>query len=196
MAIDSADVPADVMEIFGRFPDIQRRALMTTWQGAVRVLPGADQCIAWQMPSLRVDGELVLSLLGFQEHNSVFPGSGVIEALGSKLSGLATTKGTIHFDRDRPMKAPVVKAIVNARIAEINGSFPRSNGQFKEFYPNGWLKAKGKMKSGQLHGKWEWFRRDGTLKRSGRFADGRQVGTWITYNAAGEPHKVTEFERN
>lgn len=169
---------------------------MTTWQGAVGLLPGAEQCIAWQMASLRVDGELVLSLLGFKEHNSVFPGPGVIERLGSKLAGMATTKGTIHFDPDQPMKAPVMKAIVSARIAEINDSFPRSNGQCKEFYPNGWLKAKGKMKSGQLHGQWEWFRRDGTMKRSGRFADGRQVGTWITYDAAGEPHKVTEFERS
>lgn len=124
----------------------------------------------------------------------MFPGAGVIEALGSKLAGLTVTKGTIHFTRDQPMKVSIVKAIITARINEINASFPRSNGTFKEFYPNGWLKAKGKMKSGQLHGQWEWWRRDGTIKRSGRFQEGRQVGTWITYNAAGEPHRETSFD--
>lgn len=145
------------------------------------------------MPSLRVDGELVLSMQGFREHNSVFPGPHVIEALGSKLAGFTITKGTIHFDRDRPMKPSVVRAIIASGVDLINDSFPRANGQTKEFYPNGWLKAKGKTKAGQLHGAWEWFRRDGTIKRSGRFKEGQRVGTWITYDAAGQPHRETRF---
>lgn len=189
-------LPGDVVKAFAGFPDAQRQALVDTWGRAVSILPGAEQCIAWNMPSLRVDGELVLSMLGFQSHNSVFPGPGVIETLGEQLAEFTITKGTIHFDRDRPIKASVVKAIIAARIAEINESFPRSNGQVKEFYTNGWLKAKGKMKSGQMHGAWEWFRKDGTLKRSGRFKDGQQVGTWTTYDAAGEPYKTTELGRN
>ena len=184
----------DVLTAFGGFADMQRHALVETWGRALAWLPGAEQCIAWNMPSLRVDGELVLSMLGFKGHNSVFPGPGVIEALGSTLADFTITKGTIHFDRDKPMKASVVKAIIAARIDEINGSFPRPNGQVKEFYTNGWPKATGKMKSGQMHGAWEWFRRDGTIKRSGRFKDGRQVGTWITYDATGEPYKETSFD--
>ena len=188
--------PEDLLAVFGGFPEKQAHALLETWALAVDSLPGAEQCIAWNMPSLRIDGELVLSMLGFQGHNSVFPGPGVIEALGEKLADFTITKGTIHFDRDKPMKAGVVKAIIAARIDEINGSFPRPNGQLKEFYSNGWLKATGKMKSGQMHGAWEWFRRDGTIKRSGRFKDGQQVGTWITYDATGETYKVTEFGRS
>lgn len=148
------------------------------------------------MPSLRVDGDLVLSMLGFTRHNSVFPGPGIIEALGDKLAGFTITKGTIHFDRDNPMKASVVKAIVRARIEEINASYPKPSGAFKEFYGNGFLKARGKMKAGECHGKWDWFRRDGTRKRSGEFKAGQQVGTWVTYDASEEPYKATEFGRS
>ncbi len=145
------------------------------------------------MPTLRIDGDIVVSLLGFARHNSIFPGPGVIERLGGRLSNMAVTKGTIHFDRDRAMKSSLIKAICQARIEEINASYPKAGGAFKEFYPNGFVKSRGKMKAGELHGAWEWFRRDGTIKRSGRFTDGRQVGRWITYDSAGKPYKETDF---
>lgn len=189
-----SDVPIEVVRKFSTFPPAQQRALESTWERATSLLPGANQCIAWQMPSLRIDGELVLSMSGFGEHNSIFPGSGVIEALVGTLAGYTVTKGTIHFDRDRPMNARVVKAIIAARVDEINASFPRTNGQFKEFYANGRLKATGKVKSEELNGNWRWFRVDGTIKRSGQFRQGRRVGTWITYDAAGAPYKETSFD--
>ncbi len=146
---DERALAEEVSTVFRSFPDAQRQALVETWCRALALLPGAAQCIAWNMPSLRVDGELVLSILGFREHNSIFPGPGVIEALGEKLAGFTTTKGTIHFDRDRPMQSGVLKIIIAARVREINASFPRPNGQFKEFYANGRLKAKGKIKPGE-----------------------------------------------
>jgi uncharacterized protein YdhG (YjbR/CyaY superfamily) len=182
-----------VQEVFGAFAEPQRTALTRTWVSALDQLPGAEQCIAWGMPSLRVDGDLVLSLQGFAQHNSVFPGPGVIERLTKELAGSTITKGTIHFDRDKPMKPSLVKAIARARIDEINESYPKSSGVFKEFYGNGVLKSRGRMKAGELHGSWEWFRRDGTIKRSGSFTSGRQVGTWITYDDSGQPYKETTF---
>lgn len=182
-----------VLEAFGAFEGRQCEALTRTWVCALEKLPGAEQCIAWGMPSLRVDGDLVLSLQGFAKHNSVFPGPGVIERLTKELSGSTITKGTIHFARDEPMKPSLVKAIARARVDEINESYPKSSGTFKEFYGNGFIKARGKMKAGEFHGPWEWFRRDGTLKRSGQFRSGRQIGTWITYDSAGQPYKETRF---
>lgn len=189
-----SELPAQIAQVFASFPPTQQEALVTTWSSATGLLPSAEQCIAWGMPSLRIDGELVLSMQGFGNHNSVFPGPGVIKALGSKLVGLTVTKGTIHFPQESPLKASLVKSIVAAGINEINASFPRSNGTFKEFYANGGLKAVGKMKSGEFHGQWKWFRRDGTVKRTGRFKDGQQVGTWITYDVTGRPYKETAFD--
>ena len=145
------------------------------------------------MPSLRIDGELVISMDGFNHHNSIFPGAGVLERISDQLDGVTVTKGTIHFELEKPMRPRLLKAIIEARIGEINDSYPRSSGSFKEFYPNGWLKSHGKIKLGEFHGNWEWFRRNGTLKRSGQFKNGKQVGTWITYDSSGQPYKKNAF---
>jgi uncharacterized protein YdhG (YjbR/CyaY superfamily) len=185
----------DVAGAFARFDEHQQRALNRTWEAALKVLDGAEQCIAWGMPTLRIDGDLVLSLDGFTSHNSVFPGPGVIERIEVQRTELTVTKGTIHFDRDKPMSAAVLKAIITARIDEINASYPKSNGQFKEFYANGFLKSVGKIKAGDMHGAWAWYRRDGTLKRSGGFKAGVQVGEWVTYDAKGKPYRTTDFGR-
>lgn len=191
MTLGTDPVIAPVRDAFEVFAEPQCAALTRTWVGAVRQLPGAEQCIAWGMPSLRIDGDLVMSVQGFAQHNSVFPGPGVIERLTRELAGSTVTKGTIHFDRDKPMKPALLKAILAARIDEINESYPKSGGAFKEFYSNGYVKARGRIKAGELHGSWEWFRRDGTVKRTGQFKAGRQVGTWITFDSAGEPYKET-----
>ena len=63
----------------------------------------------------------------------------------------------------------------------------------KEFYDNGFLKAKGKIRGDRMSGDWQWFRRDGTLKRSGSFRAGERVGEWTTYDAEGAPYRVTHY---
>lgn len=138
------------------------------------------------MPSLRIDGDLVVSYEGFTKHNSLFPSSSdVFTELASALSGYVTTKGTIHFDLDTPLPAALLRKIVRVRIAEINASYPRSSGETKCFYPNGHLKYRGRMKAGEMHGAWEWFRKDGSMMRSGEFRNGVQCGVWRTFAADG-----------
>jgi antitoxin component YwqK of YwqJK toxin-antitoxin module len=105
------------------------------------------------------------------------------------------TKGTIHFERDRPFPAPLLKRILKARIVEINASYPKRTGEMREYYDNGFAKARGRMKGEELTGAWQWWRRDGSLMRSGAFKTGVQVGEWITYDRQGQPHRVTHFGR-
>jgi uncharacterized protein YdhG (YjbR/CyaY superfamily) len=103
-----------------RFPPAQRAALSAVRSVLVAALPGAEEVIAWKMPSLRVDGDLVVSYDGFTRHNSLFPSSGnVFTELASALSGYTTTKGTIHFGLDTPIPAGLLRRIVKVRIAEI-----------------------------------------------------------------------------
>ncbi|MEO5715380.1 MAG: hypothetical protein ABIT37_18015 [Luteolibacter sp.] len=62
-----------------------------------------------------------------------------------------------------------------------------------DYHKGGTVKAKGKTRAGVLNGYWEWFRKDGTMLRSGYFENGEQVGEWITYDAEGNPYKVTRM---
>lgn len=175
------------------YPPVQRRALESIRSAVHTLLPGADEVMAWGMPSYRVDGDLVLSFSGFADHNSLFPGAGVVKAMSTALPKYKTTKGTIHLPRDTAPPIAVLRAVARARIEEINASYPKASGVTKEFYDNGFLKCRGRMKDGRMHGAWEFFRRDGSPLRSGRFDRGDQVGLWTTFDRAGAPRRVTDF---
>jgi uncharacterized protein YdhG (YjbR/CyaY superfamily) len=179
------------------FDDEQRAALLATVTTIRSALPGATEVISYGMPTFKVGGEkgiAVIGLDGFSKHNSLFPYSGrVLSELADDLAHYPGTKGSIHFDRDRPFPAPLLKRILKVRLAEINAGYPTKTGESREFYVNGVLKSSGRVKDGELHGPWRWFRRDGTLLRSGSFRAGAQVGEWVTYDRQGEPHRVTHL---
>ena len=175
------------------YPPGQRRALESIRSALHKLLPGADEVMAWGMPSYRVDGDLVLSFSGFADHNSLFPGAGVVKVARTEFPEYATTKGAIHLPRDTAPPTTVLRKVARARIDEINTSYPKASGVTKEFYDNGFLKHRGRMKDGRMHGAWEFFRRDGSPLRSGRFDRGEQVGSWTTYDRTGAPHRVTDF---
>lgn len=192
-----------VDEHLQQFEGVQRTALERTVATVRSALPGAVEVLAWGMPTFRAGDETgpnIVSITGFARHNSVFPHSGsVATTLASALADHPVTKGTIHFDRDRPFPAALLKRILRVRIEEINASYPKASGEFREYYDNGFAKSIGRLRNGEMTGAWRWFRRDGSLLRSGSFgtgaAAGRQVGEWITYDRSGAPHKVTEFGR-
>lgn len=175
-----------VNEALARFPLGQHQALQAVRTVLVATLPGAEEVIAWGMPSLRIDGDLVVSYQGFSKHNSLFPSSSaVFEELSNELGAYTVTKGSIHFDLDRPLPATLIRKIVRVRLAEINASYPRTSGEIKCFYSNGFLKFRGRMKNDAMSGKWEWFRKDGSVMRTGEFRAGQQWGTWRTFAADG-----------
>jgi uncharacterized protein YdhG (YjbR/CyaY superfamily) len=182
-----------VTKHLANYPPAQRRALETIRSSLIKLLPGADEVVAWGMPSYRIDGELVLSFSGFAKHNSLFPGAGVVKAMSTTLPECKTTKGTIHLPRDTSPPLAALRTVVRARIDEINASYPKASGVTKEFYDNGFLKHRGRIKNGEMYGAWEFFRRDGSPLRSGRFDRGDQVGLWTTFDRAGAPHRVTDF---
>jgi uncharacterized protein YdhG (YjbR/CyaY superfamily) len=179
--------------IIASFPPAQAAALNEVRGHLRALLPTATEDLSWGMPTFRVENIIVMSFLGFAKHNSLFPGPEVKEILGAALDGYTTTKGTIHFDKEKAPPRAFVKKVVHARIAVINETFPKKSGAFLELYSNGVLKAKGSYKGDDMHGVWSFFRQDGSLMRSGPFCKGTQVGTWTTYDRAGNPHKETHF---
>lgn len=196
----SAEILEQVEALLGAFPEAQADALRVTRQRLHELLPTAVEDMSWGMPTLRIGapgsnrpGIIAVSLLGFTEHNSLFPGPEAIALMGDKLDGFTVTKGTIHFDRDRPCTKAFLKHLVAACVTAINGRYPKKSGQFLEFYPNGVVKAQGTFKGDEMHGPWTFYRTDGTRLRSGRFANGVQTGKWVTYDASGEPYKTTHF---
>lgn len=187
------DVASDVAGVFDSFPGKQSRTLWSVYNTLGELLPASTVDLSWGMPTFRCEGIIITSLLGFANHNSLFPGPEAIESMGDRLSGFTTTKGTIHFDKEKAPSKTFLRELVAARIRVINATYPKKSGQFLELYDNGRPKAQGKYRDGQMHGQWSFFRKDGTLLRTGSFRQGEQTGSWVTYGNEGLPYKESRF---
>ena len=159
--------PTPIDEHLAAFALAQRKALEGVVAVIRKTLPAATETISYGMPTFKVDEVAVIGLDGFTRHNSLFPYSGEIQrAFEQELAGFVRTKGSIHFEATTPFPAALLRRILKARITEINASYPKKNGEFKEFYANGQLKARGRMRDGAQVGRWVHFTREGTQRPS------------------------------
>jgi len=159
-----------------------------------QLLPHAHECLKYGMPALTLNGKGVAAYAGFAAHCSYFPmSSSVLEAAGRAVGNYPVSKGGLRFPIDKPLPVALLRRLLKLRLAELAAV---TDGPRFDYYDDGQLKATGRMKDGQLHGRWRWFRRDGTLMRAGQFSRGRQVGTWQTWDAHGKLSKMTRRSRS
>ena len=183
---------AQVTAHLRKFNPGQRRILNDLREYVDSRLPSSEQVIKYGIPTFLIEGVPVLGFDGYKNHNSIFPYSGSFNArLKEELKKYEQTKGSIHFETEKSIPKPLIKKIIDEKIQQINISYPKKNGEYLEFYPNGVLKASGKYMKDKLHGDWKWFRKTGVIMRSGSFKNGELVGTWITYDAKGKVYKKT-----
>jgi uncharacterized protein YdhG (YjbR/CyaY superfamily) len=176
-------------------PEPQRSGLAAAAAAVRALLPAATEGTAYGLPAWQVDGTSVAGLACARAHWSFVPFSGAVtEALADRLAAYETTKGSIKVPADATLPKGLITTVVRARLAEISMT-PDHKGLTRDFHRTGALKAKGRMKDGELHGSWSWWRADGTLLRTGSFDRGRQVGAWTTYDAAGGPVRTTDKGR-
>jgi uncharacterized protein YdhG (YjbR/CyaY superfamily) len=185
----------EVSDYIARQPEPQRSTLSAMRATIGTVLPRAQEGLAYGMPSWRVDGTAVAGVAASARHCAFFPHSGsVLDGLADTLSGYDLAKGTVRFSVASPLPTRVVRAVIKARLAEAAAA-PDAKGFHRHFYDDGGLKAKGRRKDGEPHGRWTWWRKDGSLLRTGTFDRGRQVGEWTTYDRSSAVVRVTDFGR-
>jgi len=187
---------AHVVAHLRKFTPEQRKILVDLRDYIESRLPTSELVIKYGIPTFLIEGVPVIGFDGFKNHNSIFPYSGSFNArLKEELKKYKQTKGSIHFELEKSVSKPLVRKILDERIKQINGMFPKKSGEYLEFYPNGVLKAKGKYKKNKLHGDWKWFRKTGVIMRSGSFIDGEQSGIWITFDSKGKAYRKTLISR-
>ena len=81
--------------------------------------PEAEECISYGLPAFRLKGRMLVAFGATARHCSFYPMSGVTIARHREaLQGYETSKGTIHFQPNRPLPATLVRRLVRERIAE------------------------------------------------------------------------------
>ena len=100
-------------------------------RGAIRsALPrGASEVISYRIPAFRLEGTVVW-YAAFAEHCSLFPTAAVIGQFEKELAGYNTSKGTIQFPLDKPLPVALIKRIVRARVAQMEGERGRKKRKY------------------------------------------------------------------
>lgn len=112
--------PATIDEYLEGVTPEMRDALEKLRAVIAKAVPQAQEAIAWDMPMFKLNGKNLVGFAAFKEHYSLFPMSAtVLEAFENELATYSTTKGTIHFQPEKPLPVTLVKKIVKYRIKEI-----------------------------------------------------------------------------
>jgi uncharacterized protein YdhG (YjbR/CyaY superfamily) len=97
-------------------PDVQK-ILEKMRQTIQKAAPEAVEAISYQMPTFKLDGNLV-HFAAFKKHIGFFPTSSGVAAFKNELSTYATSPGTVQFPLDKPIPYDLVTKIVLFRRKE------------------------------------------------------------------------------
>lgn len=98
----------------------QIRILLEQLRKAIReAAPEAHEDIRYQMPTFRLNGNLV-HFAAFKKHIGFYPTPSAITAFAKELEEFKTSKGAIQFPLDHPIPVDLVQKIVKFRVDEMN----------------------------------------------------------------------------
>lgn len=83
------------------------------------VPPETTEIISYRIPAIKGKRVLVW-YAAFSKHCSLFPTASIIDAFKSELKDFSTSKGTIHFPLDKPLRTALIKKLVKARVEQSN----------------------------------------------------------------------------
>lgn len=100
--------------------DADRAVVAHVYDVARAVAGETEQGKSYGMPALLHRGKALISVMRTKKHIGLYPFSGrVPEAVADALDGFEYDKGTIRFQPEHPLPDDAIRAIVTARIAEI-----------------------------------------------------------------------------
>ena len=94
----------------------QRAALQKLRRDIKAAAPQAEECIAYGIPSYRVDGRTMVSFGAWADHCAFYAGSSPLIVHRRDLAAYDTKKGTIRFSANDPLSAALVRKLVRTQI--------------------------------------------------------------------------------
>ena len=114
-----------VEEYLASFPDDVRPVLEEVRRAIRAAAPEAEETIAYNMPTYKVDGRTLVHFAGWTSYVSVYPlpepGSAADHGLEGDLAAYRATRGTGRFPLDRPIPYELVSRVVRALRVERLG---------------------------------------------------------------------------
>jgi len=104
-------------EYIKTFPPNIQATLQKVREAIHRAAPQATEAIAYQMPTFKLNGNLV-HFAAFKHHIGFYPTSSGIEAFKKELSPYEWSKGAVQFPLDKPIPLDLVEKVVIFRVKE------------------------------------------------------------------------------
>lgn len=82
-----------------------------------RLAPQAEETIAYGIPTLKLNGNLV-HFSGYKSHLGFYPGADGIEHFHKEISGYKSAKGSVQFPLNEPLPVQLITEILKFRIAQ------------------------------------------------------------------------------
>ena len=103
-----------------------KRATLEKVRKAIRAAaPKAEESMSYGMPAF-IQGKPIAGYTASANHCSYFPMSGAVTArLAEELTGYQVSKGGFRFPIGKPPSATLIRKLVKARLAEIEGAAKR-----------------------------------------------------------------------
>ena len=110
--------PKTIREYIASKPEAARAALDTMYDCLKVVAPQAEEGIKWGTAAF-TQKRILFTFAAFKNHVSLFPTPATIQAFEKELTGFVVTKGSIHFDLDKPLPKALVKKIARHRLKDV-----------------------------------------------------------------------------
>ena len=102
-----ADFPAETQAILNKIRQIIHEEA-----------PGAEEAIAYGIPTFRLNGNLV-HFGGYQKHIGFYPSPSGIKAFEKELDPYQHAKGSVKFRLNQPIPYDLIRRIVRFRVREV-----------------------------------------------------------------------------
>lgn len=109
--------PRTIDEYLAPLSEDKRAALQKLRRAIKAAAPQAEECIAYNIPSYRIGGKMIVAFGAAANHCAFYAGSTPVELHRDELAAYGTSKGTIRFQASHPLPVALVRKLVHTQIA-------------------------------------------------------------------------------
>lgn len=102
------------------FPPETQEILQKIRETIKKAAPQATEAIAYQMPTFKLNGNLV-HFAAFKDHIGFFPTPSGIDRFEPEISKYRTGKGTLRFPLKEPIPYGLIEKVTRHRVQENKG---------------------------------------------------------------------------
>lgn len=106
-------------EYISTFPQHVQEKLQVLRETIRKAAPTATEAISYQMPTYKLNGNLV-HFAGYEKHIGLYPAPSGITAFESELAPYRHAKGSVQFPLHEPLPLELITKIVTFRVKQNN----------------------------------------------------------------------------